>query len=136
MDERIVSSPLIVRIRGFSDVFMACIIVDASLQALVLVQKLLDVAGLHQNSVLCPSFMVNLPFVDSDLSITHGIFASLVCLQTILARLLTITFCLLIVATPTPGTVVSLVPEASKVWNLRTRRSFSSDVCSVAASLL
>jgi hypothetical protein len=80
--------------------------------------------------------MVNLPFVDSNFSVSHGIIASLVCLQTILARLLTITFCLLIVATPTPGTVVSLVLEASKVWNLRTRLSFSSDVYSAAASLL
>jgi hypothetical protein len=61
--------------------------------------------------------MVNLPFVDSNFSVTHGIFASLVCLQTILARLLTITFCLLIVATPTSGIVVSLVLEASKVWD-------------------
>jgi hypothetical protein len=38
VDERIISSPLIIRITGFGSVFMACIIVDASLQALVLVQ--------------------------------------------------------------------------------------------------
>jgi hypothetical protein len=117
MDERIVSSPLIVRIRGFGDVFMACVVIYTSLQALVLVQELLDVAGLHQNHVLCSFFIVNLPFVHCNFPISHGIFASLVCLQTILARLLTITFCLLVVATPTSGIVVSLVLEASKVWN-------------------